>query len=512
MTVSDAPAFPARLGQAAFWTARHPAPLSEAGRIPALFWLVDQIRPATVLGLGLNRAPGAGYLALCQGIDGLGLDSLAWGFGIGADPDTPDPAYARFSRLGRLNVLDQLGGRFEAGLFDLILLEGPETDDCEADLATTEALAALLPDLVSPHGVVALPCGTALAKRLAERFPTLSLPFPADLVVVLAGATPVPGLQRLSAADPDLAALARLGASHRLEAVERQAAEGLVALATAEAGLAAQTRARAEAEAALAEAEALRLRDLRLLTERLEAATNQTCAAKSAAEAALAAQQAEAQAERARLERAHFDALSDLQSELFVLTRQHETERAAAQASLAEARQAAERARAADAAEAQMLRQRIAALETELATQQAEAARTLAAQTARISSLQQAAAARDKLHRVQLHLREWQMQRLHEKPRLGAVPGPSGGKLEQEAAAVARHPLFDADWYQARNPDTRAAGLSAAEHFLRHGFYEGRDPGPKLQLLAWFVAHPDALAERRNPLLDPGPEGPGRSS
>lgn len=58
-------------------------------------------------------------------------------------------------------------------------------------------------------------------------------------------------------------------------------------------------------------------------------------------------------------------------------------------------------------------------------------------------------------------------------------------------------------WYQSAYPDTQGSALSAAEHFLRHGFYEGRDPEPGLRLLDWFVAHPQALAARKNPLLDP---------
>lgn len=36
--------------------------------------------------------------------------------------------------------------------------------------------------------------------------------------------------------------------------------------------------------------------------------------------------------------------------------------------------------------------------------------------------------------------------------------------------------VVDADWYLARNPDVASAGMDPAEHYLRHGFTEGRMP------------------------------------
>jgi hypothetical protein len=150
-------------------------------------------------------------------------------------------------------------------------------------------------------------------------------------------------------------------------------------------------------------------------------------------------------------------------------------------------------------AEAAARLQQIAGLEQTLALRD----QACAAYQAQIDTLRQEAARRDTLYQVQMKLRDWQLARLSEKPRFGGPPGPSGGKLADEVAAVARHPLFDAAWYQSSYPDTQGTALSAAEHFLRHGFYEGRDPGPRLRLLDWFAAHPQVLAARKNPLLDP---------
>ena len=88
------------------------------------------------------------------------------------------------------------------------------------------------------------------------------------------------------------------------------------------------------------------------------------------------------------------------------------------------------------------------------------------------------------------------------KPRYGKKPGPSGGKLAEEVAAVAGHRLFDAQWCVANYPDLKGGNISAAEHFVMHGLFEGRDPGPKFKTTAWFGKNPAALSSRKNPLLD----------
>ncbi|MEY3619120.1 MAG: hypothetical protein RL726_1818, partial [Actinomycetota bacterium] len=55
--------------------------------------------------------------------------------------------------------------------------------------------------------------------------------------------------------------------------------------------------------------------------------------------------------------------------------------------------------------------------------------------------------------------------------------------------------LLDADWYERRYPDVVVSGLSAVEHFSRHGFHEGRDPNPLFNT-DWYRHHHKLPADR----------------
>lgn len=71
----------------------------------------------------------------------------------------------------------------------------------------------------------------------------------------------------------------------------------------------------------------------------------------------------------------------------------------------------------------------------------------------------------------------------------------------REVALLRDHPLFDPDWYLAHYPDVLSAGLDAADHFVRHGWEEGRDPGPGFSTLWYLAANPDVAAGGLNPLV-----------
>ncbi len=62
-------------------------------------------------------------------------------------------------------------------------------------------------------------------------------------------------------------------------------------------------------------------------------------------------------------------------------------------------------------------------------------------------------------------------------------------------------PLFNAQWYAARDPAVQEAGLSPAEHYARVGAYEGRDPGPDFDTMEYYQANPDVAASRWPALL-----------
>jgi SAM-dependent methyltransferase/glycosyltransferase involved in cell wall biosynthesis len=61
--------------------------------------------------------------------------------------------------------------------------------------------------------------------------------------------------------------------------------------------------------------------------------------------------------------------------------------------------------------------------------------------------------------------------------------------------------LFDPAWYLDRYPDVREAGLDPAQHFLVHGFAEGRDPGPDFSTASYLADNPDVRLAGINPLL-----------
>ncbi|WP_457104046.1 hypothetical protein [Methylobacterium sp. P5_C11] len=62
-------------------------------------------------------------------------------------------------------------------------------------------------------------------------------------------------------------------------------------------------------------------------------------------------------------------------------------------------------------------------------------------------------------------------------------------------------PGFDPTYYLNRNPDVREAGLNPLQHFLAHGWREGRDPSAGFSTSGYLAANPDVAASDQNPLL-----------
>ncbi|MCX7568047.1 hypothetical protein OS189_17020 [Sulfitobacter sp. F26169L] len=71
--------------------------------------------------------------------------------------------------------------------------------------------------------------------------------------------------------------------------------------------------------------------------------------------------------------------------------------------------------------------------------------------------------------------------------------GPVQGtpKMEEQLDILQKSDLFEAKWYLARDPDLAGLGISAAEHYLRAGAFEGRDPGPQFSSMEYYLANPD---------------------
>lgn len=74
---------------------------------------------------------------------------------------------------------------------------------------------------------------------------------------------------------------------------------------------------------------------------------------------------------------------------------------------------------------------------------------------------------------------------------------------EAEAALLAivrASELFDPAWYLSQHADVRALGMDAAEHYVRFGAAEGRDPGPRFSVRTYLDLHQDVAAAGLNAL------------
>jgi GT2 family glycosyltransferase/glycosyltransferase involved in cell wall biosynthesis len=73
--------------------------------------------------------------------------------------------------------------------------------------------------------------------------------------------------------------------------------------------------------------------------------------------------------------------------------------------------------------------------------------------------------------------------------------------VAQDYKLLARSPLFDPEWYLARNADVARSGANPILHYLIHGAAEGRAPGPHFDARAYLEANPDVAASGANPLV-----------
>ena len=62
------------------------------------------------------------------------------------------------------------------------------------------------------------------------------------------------------------------------------------------------------------------------------------------------------------------------------------------------------------------------------------------------------------------------------------------------------HPYFANDWYLERNPDVLESGASPLEHYLEHGWKEGRQPNPVFSPAEYLDRYPDVRSSGMEPL------------
>lgn len=132
--------------RALFWRPRYLVDSDMLEHLPYLFWLLETLRPARAVQIGLGD--GLAYLALCQAAEKLGGDTVCLGINPGGDmPPLPaeplalhDRDYADFSAL---QVVDpaRAGQHLTGSAIDLLLL----------DLPLDEANVAMLRDIWWPQ-------------------------------------------------------------------------------------------------------------------------------------------------------------------------------------------------------------------------------------------------------------------------------------------------------------------------------------------------------------------------
>lgn len=96
--------------------------------------------------------------------------------------------------------------------------------------------------------------------------------------------------------------------------------------------------------------------------------------------------------------------------------------------------------------------------------------------------------------RVLTRLRRWVGRLAHRDGRANSTEAADMNLLEASG-------WFDRAWYTARYPDIQTRGIDPAEHYLRFGAVEGRDPGPKFSTNAYLKAYPDIRESNMNPLV-----------
>lgn len=80
----------------------------------------------------------------------------------------------------------------------------------------------------------------------------------------------------------------------------------------------------------------------------------------------------------------------------------------------------------------------------------------------------------------------------------GSAPGVP--EVEQQVAILSGCSLFDARWYLQTYPDVADCGVDPTEHYVCAGAFEGRNPGPEFESMAYYLANPD-VAEAGWPAL-----------
>ncbi len=273
----------------------------------------------------------------------------------------------------------------------------------------------------------------------------------------------------------------------------------------------AQHKSEADAARAASERELIPLRE-QLASQKAD--LEHALEAQRAAETALAQQKTEADTVHAAFERELAPLREQLASQKADLEHALEAQRAA-ETALAQKKTEVDTVQAAFERELAPLWDQLVAQKAELertvdALRGAEAAlaRTRLQADQRLSDLrkrssqelQELIVAKQRIE-ISLELRIWQFDVASASRKLGLRRRHYDGDMRRDAAVVQASKMFDKEWYLTTYPDVAESTLSPAEHFLRHGIFEARDPSPDFDVLDYYRKNPEVLQARANALL-----------
>ncbi len=476
-------------------------PPAWVGHIPFAFWLIDVLRPSTFVELGSHS--GNSYSAFCQAIQRLGITTAAfaidtwkgdehaghYGEEVFADfAQYHDSRFAGFSRLVR-STFDAAVNYFGDSSIDLLHIDGLHTYD-----AVRHDFETWLPKL-SARGVVLFHDTNVREndfgvwkywQELSAAYPHFQFDHCNGLGVLGVGSKLPRELKELLSLSPQSSggdyALVReffstLGVIHQQtyaarsfeaerERLEQSLTERLRQLET---NLAQREVDVAQRDAAIKEVNARKDTVIGELTARLK--------------------QVEADGTK-RLEQSLTERLRQLESNLT----QKETDVAQRDAAIKEV----------DARKDTVISELTARLQQVEAdgTKKDALVNALAARVAKLNKANVNALSHYELSgrsRGRKLFRDLAaLLSLHQKPPVEqAVPeGVSQADLE----AIRYSVFFDAQFYLNANPDVAASGGNPALHYLQHGGFEGRDPGPLFSTRRYLECNPDVAKARHNAL------------
>ena len=70
-------------------------------------------------------------------------------------------------------------------------------------------------------------------------------------------------------------------------------------------------------------------------------------------------------------------------------------------------------------------------------------------------------------------------------------PGDGQPTIESQVLLVADSRLFDWLWFAERCSQAPQDNIAAAEYYVRAGAFDGLDPGPDFDTMAYYLANPD---------------------